>query len=151
MSINLEAPLFLTQALISSIAPAGRVLNLSSGSAYRSMEYHGLYSVSKAALLMLYQAWNADFPTGEIVFGSAMPGVVVGPMQDAARQGNNPGADTFRQYKADGRLIQPIRVAEFLGWLLLQTDDDAFRSQDWNIFDKSHHANWLDGPLTGQY
>ncbi len=149
MAINLEAPLFLTQALLSCMCSGARVLQLSSGSAYRAVEYHGLYSISKAALLMLYKAWNADFPGGEVVCGSAMPGVVDGPMQDAAREGDHPGVEMFRRYKEQGLLIPPARVAEFLSWLLFHTSDEEFTAQDWNIFDESHHGKWLHGQLTG--
>jgi benzil reductase ((S)-benzoin forming) len=149
MAINVEAPLFLTQLLLPAMPTGARVLQLSSGSAHRTMEYNGLYSISKAALLMSYRAWNADFPKGEIIVGSAMPGVVEGPMQDAAREGDHPSAQVFRDFEQQGRLIRPERVAEFLHWLLFGTSDQDFSSQDWNIFDESHHGNWLQGPLSG--
>ncbi len=149
MAINVEAPLFLTQSLLPCMCDGARVLHLSSGSAYRAVPYNGLYSISKAALLMMYRAWNADFPEREIVVGSAMPGVVDGPMQDAAREGDHPSVEMFREYKNKGLLIQPERVAEFLSWLLFSTNDQQFSAQDWNIFDDSHHANWLHGPLSG--
>jgi benzil reductase ((S)-benzoin forming) len=149
MAINVEAPLFLTQALLPCMCSGARVLHLSSGSAYRAVAYNGLYSISKAALLMLYKAWNADFAEEEIVVGSAMPGVVDGPMQDAAREGDHPGVEMFRDYKDKGLLIQPERVAEFLFWLLFITSDREFSAQDWNIFEESHHGNWLHRPLSG--
>ncbi len=149
VAINLEAPIFLTQALLPHFRRGARILHLSSGAAYRAIEYGGLYSITKAALLMAYRAWNADFPRGEIYVGSARPGVVDGPMQDVARSGNYPGVEMFRGFKEKGMLIQPSRVAEFLGWLLLRTSDVEFVSQDWNILDESHHARWLSGSLTG--
>lgn len=147
MAINLEAPIFLTQALLPSLVPGARVLQLSSGAAHRAIEYSGVYCISKAALLMAYQAWNADFPGGEYSFGSAMPGVVEGPMQDAAREGDYPGVERFREYKDTGMLIPPANVARFLIWLLEGTSKEDFAAQDWNIFDESHHEHWLKGPL----
>ncbi len=149
MAINLEAPLFLTSALLPSMCPGARVLHLSSGSAHRAAICNGLYSISKAALLMCYQSWNADFPDGEFVFGSAMPGVVEGPMQDAARSGDNPSTAMFVGYKEQGLLIQPSRVAQFLAWLLFSTSDEDYAAQDWNIFDETHHKHWLHGRLPG--
>ena len=149
MAINLDAPIFLTQALLPDFRHGARVLHLSSGAAHRAVEYGGLYSITKAALLMAYRAWNADFPNGEIVVGSARPGVVDGPMQDLARTGDYPGVERFREYKEKGMLIQPARVAQFLAWLLLGTNDQEYASQDWNIFDESHHRHWLQGSLTG--
>ena len=149
MAINLEAPIFLTQALLPHCRRGARILQLSSGAAHRAFEFNGLYCITKAALLMAYRAWNADYPNREIVVGSARPGVVDGPMQDAARSGDYPGVEMYRQFKAKGQLIQPSRVAEFLGWLLLNTSDEEFVSQDWSITDASHHARWLVGSLTG--
>lgn len=149
VAINLEAPIFLTQALLPHFRRGARILHLSSGAAYRAIEYGGVYSITKAALLMAYRAWNADFPNGEIIAGSARPGVVDGPMQDAARSGDYPGVELFRGFKEQGMLIQPSRVAAFLAWLLLGTGDKEFASQDWNILDESHHPHWLNGALTG--
>ena len=70
-------------------------------------------------------------------------------MQDAAREGDHPSVQVFRDFQLQGRLIRPQRVAEFLYWLLFDTSDQDFSSQDWNIFDESHHGNWLQGPLSG--
>jgi NAD(P)-dependent dehydrogenase (short-subunit alcohol dehydrogenase family) len=147
MAINLEAPLFLTQALLPHVIPGARILHLSSGAAHRPMAGNGAYCISKAGLLMAYRMWNAEFPGGEIICGSAMPGVVEGPMQDRARASDLPYARIFREFKASGRLIQPARVGEFLAWLLLSTTNADFMAQDWDIFDTAHHEHWLRGPL----
>ncbi|AKM09518.1 SDR family oxidoreductase [Croceicoccus naphthovorans] len=147
MAINLDAPILLTRDLLPRMAERGRVLHLSSGSAYRTNPGGGLYSITKAALLMAKAAWNADLPRGGVIVGSAMPGVVDGPMQDAARADTNPSAALFRGFQADGRLLRPERVAEFLYWLLTGTDDEAFAAGDWNVFDEAHHPHWLVGPI----
>ncbi|WP_144096394.1 SDR family oxidoreductase [Croceicoccus sediminis] len=149
MAINLEAPLFLTRDLLPRMAKGGRVLHLSSGSAHRTLAGNGLYCISKAALLMAKDAWNADLAGSGVTVGSAMPGVVIGPMQDAARENDHPSSAVFLGFRDDGRLIRPERVAEFLYWLLRSTGDEAFAAGDWNIFDEAHHAEWLDGPLSG--
>ena len=99
---------------------------------------------------MAYRMWNAEYPDGEIIVGSAMPGVVDGPMQDAARASDLPSAAIYREFKSSGRLIPPARVGEFLAWLLLSTSNTDFSAQDWNIFDTAHHALWLKGPLNSQ-
>jgi len=150
MAVNLEAPLFLTQALLPYFIPGARILHLSSGAAHRPMAGNGAYCISKAGLLMAYRMWNAEFPGGEVICGSAMPGVVEGPMQDRARASDLPYAEIFREFKASGRLIQPARVGEFLAWLLLSTTNADFIAQDWNIFDTAHHDHWLRGPLNLQ-
>lgn len=150
MAINLEAPLFLTQALLPHCIPGARILHLSSGAAHRPMAGSGAYCISKAGLLMAYRMWNVEYPGGEILCGSAMPGVVDGPMQDRARASDLPFAGIFWEFKASGRLIPPARVGEFLAWLLLSTTNAEFVAQDWNIFDTAHHVHWLRGPLNSQ-
>ena len=150
MAINLETPLFLTQALLPCCIPGARILHLSSGAAHQPMAGSGAYCISKAGLLMAYRMWNAEFPGREIICGSATPGVVEGPMQDRARASDLPYAEIFREFKASGRLIQPARVGEFLAWLLLSTTNADFIAQDWNIFDTAHHKHWLRGPLNIQ-
>ena len=60
-------------------------------------------------------------------------------MQDAARQADHPSAEVFRRFKSDGRPIPPERVAQFLAWLLAETNDEEFTRGDWNTFDESHH------------
>ena len=150
MAINVDGPFFLTQALLPHLRRGGRVLHLSSGAAHHVHTYSGMYSITKAALLMMYRAWNADFPNREIIVGSTSPGTVDGPMQDRARSGNYPGVERYRGYKEKGLLIQPSRVAEYLGWLLFDTSDEEFASKDWSITDPSHHARWLKGSLTGK-
>ncbi len=149
MAINVDAPLFLTQALIPHCRRGARILHLSSGAAHQASGYGGLYCITKAALLMLYRAWNADFPNHEIIVGSTSPGPVDGPMQDEARRGDYPDVARYRAYKEKGMLIQPSRVAEYLAWLLFATSDEEFVSDDWRITDESHHARWLKGSLTG--
>jgi hypothetical protein len=35
-------------------------------------------------------------------------------MQDAAREGNHPSVQVFRDFRRQGRLIRPKRVADFV-------------------------------------
>lgn len=149
MAINLDAPIFLTRDLLPRMANKGRVLHLSSGSAHDTIPGGVVYSMTKAALLMAKEGWNMDLPPGGVIVGSARPGVVDGPMQDSAREANNPSAEKFRRFQSDGLLIRPERVAEFLYWLLTGTEDAEFTAGDWNIFDDTHHSRWLSGPLSG--
>ena len=36
------------------------------------------------------------------------------PMQDAAREGDHPSVQVFRDFQLQGRLIRPKRVADFV-------------------------------------
>ena len=42
-------------------------------------------------------------------------------------------------------LDSPANVARFLLWLLTDTSEDEFASQEWNIADRRHHSRWCGG------
>ena len=91
VATNLEAPLFLTQALIPNLklsAAEGdkpRVLNVSSGAAVNSYEGWGPYCITKAGLNMMYRCLSVELSHIGILVGSVRPGVVDTPMQDSVR------------------------------------------------------------------
>lgn len=134
-AVNVEGPLFLTQALLGPLA-GGRVLQISSGAAHHPYASWGAYCSSKAALHMLYQVWREELRERNIQVGSARPGVVDTPMQahirtlDAERF---PHVERFRHLKANQMLVKPADAARFLAWLLLATTDREFSAAEWDI------------------
>jgi hypothetical protein len=42
-------------------------------------------------------------------------------------------------------LDSPANVARFLLWLLTDTAEDEYASQEWNIADWMHHSRWCGG------
>ena len=42
-------------------------------------------------------------------------------------------------------LDSPANVARFLLWLLTDTAEDEYASQEWNIADWTHHSRWCGG------
>lgn len=143
MQVNLEAPLFLTQALLPRLA-GGRVLHISSGAARNALAGWGAYCVSKAGLLMLYQMFNAELT--DVAVGSVRPGVVDTPMQGLIRaqdESRFPSVERFRRLKQDGQLRSPAEVASFIGWLLFETTPEDFAAHEWDIGNPDHTAAWL--------
>lgn len=146
LSTNLNAALFLPQQL-QTILKNGRVLNIGSGAAYFPIKGWGAYCVSKAALAMLTRCWQLE--SDSIAFASVMPGIVDTQMQVIAREGEvmDPEQLAFYQrLKTHQRLVTVQTVALFLTWLLLDIDKDSYVSQEWDIYDTSHHKAWLKPP-----
>lgn len=146
MTTNLEVPLFLSQALLPNLK-AGRVLHIGSGAAYFATQSWGGYCVSKAALAMLTRCWQED--CHDPVFASVMPGIVETQMQERIRASQNLSEEKqafFAALKANHQLVMPETVAAFLTWLLLDIDDRRFGSEEWDIYDKTHHPEWLKAP-----
>ncbi|WP_131777450.1 SDR family NAD(P)-dependent oxidoreductase [Legionella impletisoli] len=143
MATNVEAPLFLTQ-LLSDLLKNGRVLNIGSGAAHFAVKGWAAYCVSKAALLMLTKCWQLE--QNAIAFANVMPGIIDTDMQAMIRKASHMDDEKllfFKTLKQEGKLISPETVALFLSWLLLDVAKNEFESQEWDIYDTSHHAAWL--------
>eukprot|EP00957_Ditylum_brightwellii_P005530 424079-Ditylum_brightwellii.AAC.1 len=91
MAVNMEGPLFLTQALLPKLKAAtttiggARVLHISSGASQKPYRGWGPYCTSKAGLNMIYRVLREELQPHNIHVGSVRPGVVDTPMQDQAR------------------------------------------------------------------
>lgn len=150
-STNVDAALFLPQLLYSQLSQnlkaKGRVLNIGSGAANIAIQGWSAYCVSKAALAMLTRCWQME--SEAVAFANVKPGIVDTPMQDLARKGlaTDPmQTDFYISLKQKQLLITPETLAEFLIWLLLDTDAITYSSQEWDIYDTSHHIHWLKPP-----
>lgn len=146
MATNVEAPLFLTQALLPQLKHA-RVLHIGSGAAYFPIQGWAAYCTSKAALSMLTRCWQVEEPA--LLMASVMPGIVDTAMQDTIRHAHymDPQKlDFFCQLKKAGGLLSPETVGTFLAWLLLDVSPEHYCAQEWDIYDTSHHPAWLRPP-----
>lgn len=143
LDVNLKAPIQLFQALKPQLTGA-RVLHLSSAAAHFSFHSWGGYCMSKAAFYMLYQMLKAEWP--QCAFGSVMPGVTDTAMQAVIR-GDQQMPEANRAYFAtlyqQQRLIKPEVVGQFLCWLMLDVSVQQFSEKEWDIYDESHHGQWL--------
>ncbi|PTL85863.1 SDR family NAD(P)-dependent oxidoreductase [Vitiosangium sp. GDMCC 1.1324] len=80
MGINLEAPFFLTQALLPALraAPNPLVVNLTDIAAERAESHYAHYSASKAGLLMLTRALAVELAP-KVRVNAISPGAVIFP------------------------------------------------------------------------
>lgn len=146
MAVNVNVPLLLTQLLQHNIT-GGKVLHIGSGAAYLPIAGWGAYCTSKAALSMLTQCWQQEQPPFSVA--SVMPGIVDSYMQDQIREAiaMHPAKRAFFiRLKRENKLLTPATVACFLTWLLLECPSDVYVSKEWDIYDSSHHAEWLKHP-----
>lgn len=148
LELNVNAPLFLSQALLDKLSQ-GRVLHIGTAVAYFPVEGWGAYCSSKAALAMLTRCWQLENPL--FSFSSVQPGIVDTDMQALIRvapQLTEDKRNFFKTLQETNRLVAPDTVALFLSWLLLDVDREAYVSKEWDIYDTSHHAHWLQAPHT---
>lgn len=141
-AINVEAPLFLTQGLLTKLK-GGRVVHLSSGARYLPLHSWSPYCVSKASLHMLWQCLQTE--VSEVHFASVCPGIVDTPMMDTIRADKTmPKAlsQFYQNLYENTQLVTPAMVASFICWLLLEVNDEMFGQQEWDIYDSTHHTYW---------
>lgn len=143
---NLDAPLFLTQSLLPQLAGA-KVLNIGTAAAYFAVRGWSAYCVSKAALSMLTRCWQEECAT--TAFASVLPGIIDTDMQAIIRDALHMDQEKlafFRRLKAQGQLLTPDVVADFLAFLLLDVQPEEYAGCEWDIYDKTHHPRWLVAP-----
>lgn len=116
MTVNCEAPFFLTTALYPFMTPldgsdgnggeSGRVLHVSSGAAHGAPPAGwGCYGITKAAFFQSYKVLEREFREtlgGKVLVGSFKPGIVDTPMQGVIREATSdamPVVDQFKQMK----------------------------------------------------
>lgn len=147
LETNLTAPFLLTQKLNKKLH-GGRLLQISSHFLTQP-PIGGLapYCVSKAGVTMLTRCWQLDCP--EIASAYVLPGLVDTQMQHVVRESMHVPTEQrqfLRDLKANHQLIPPATVASFLSWLLLQVETKRYTAQAWDIYDTSHHHEWLTPP-----
>lgn len=147
MQTNLEAPLFLTQALWPNFSPSTRILHIGSGAAYHAISGWAAYCTSKAGLAMMTRCWLNEYP--HLAIASVMPGIIDTPMQAVIRESTQMNAEKhefFCRLKTAYRLLSPATVASFLAWLMLDVPQETFVAHEWDIYDNQHHRYWLRPP-----
>lgn len=144
-AVNVEGPLFLTQKLLPKLNNA-RVLLFSSVLSRKPHPSLAAYCVSKAAILMLYECFKSDFQSMDIHFGCVNPGLVETRLFFQVADNRDIFPKEYQQmYQKlidEKWFLKPRTVAYFIYWLLCSIDVEKFSSQEWNIFDSSHHKYW---------
>lgn len=148
MATNLHAPLFLTQRLQKQLNHS-RILHIGSGAAYFPIIAWSPYCVSKAGLSMFTRCCQLEMDPQITAVASVMPGIIDTDMQDIIRHAtvmHPKKLAFFQRLYAENKLVSPETVAEFLAWMMLSVTTTEYVSQEWDIYDKTHHARWLRTP-----
>ena len=135
MATNLDAPFFLTKALMHQLEDA-RVLHVGSGAAYFPVVGWAPYCVSKAGLSMLTQCFQLEYPS--LAIASVMPGIIDTAMQASIRASTHMTKekhDFFVDLKLKQQLLTVESVAAYLTWLLLDVEKSEYVSKEWDIYE----------------
>ncbi len=128
IEVNLLGPFFLTHAALPHLRAAhGRVINISSGAAVKSVQGWSAYCTAKAGLTHFTRILAEEEP--DVVSVAIRPGVVNTRMQEMIRE-EGPGAmsedkvDYFQTLKSENKL-EPANVpARAAAWLALHAPQE---------------------------
>jgi NAD(P)-dependent dehydrogenase (short-subunit alcohol dehydrogenase family) len=123
IAVNLLGPFYLAREAISELRKQkGRIVNVSSGAATRTLEHVSAYCAAKAALNHFTRVLAAEEPRLTVM--SVRPGVVDTRMQEAIRR-DGPNAMTaeqvayYQNLKLRGELEAPEVPGRAIAWLAL--------------------------------
>ncbi len=140
IEVNVLGPFYLTRFGLPALREArGRIINVSTGAAFRPVAAWSAYCTSKAGLHLFTQVVAAEEP--DIVAISVHPGVVDTEMQALIRrrgEGHMTPDDVvrFRQLKETGQLVSPLDSGRSIAWLALHAP--TFLSGKFVSFDDPH-------------
>ena len=124
------APLMLARELkLSPFSP--RILNLGSKGCHEYKFHAPAFCIAKAGLVQVNRMINEE--CSDLISTIAFPGVVDTPML----------AQVFRALSNTNKVLTPELVAVFLSYLLCDTTEQEYKSNEWNIYDTSHHKEWV--------
>lgn len=144
MAVNVDGPLFLTQALLSNMDNT-RILHISSGAAHHAIKGWSAYCTTKAALYMIYQMQNKEYRDRGILTASLRPGIVDTEMQSLIRKADikqNPHLKRFHDLYNNNELESCERVAKMVSWILTKTTDEQFIEKEFDIRDEDILHLW---------
>jgi NAD(P)-dependent dehydrogenase (short-subunit alcohol dehydrogenase family) len=140
-ALNLNAPLLLTNLIKSAGVDDCRVLFVSSGAAFVPWVGIGPYSVTKAALEMLCQVYQAERihrNEQDMFFASVRPGGVHTELVERIKSTPKeifPAVEPLLSRLATGDLLTPAQSADFIYWVLNIKEPSVYE-RHWNIKDR---------------
>jgi len=143
-AINVEARMFLTQALLPQLTRGARILFAKSGSSENPRIGCVQVCASTAASLMLQRCLRMELAPRGIHVTSAKPGFVKTEMMDATLRATPEVFPDIAKISATP-MIAPDTCARYMAWLMMDTADAEFDRDGWSIEDASHHSKWLGG------
>ncbi|MEJ2469878.1 MAG: 3-oxoacyl-ACP reductase FabG [Desulfuromonadales bacterium] len=114
MTINVDAVVSATQAVLKSMPDGGRIINIGSILGERASS-PGIspYNASKFAVAGLTRSWAKDLGPRNILVNAVQPG----PINTELNPEDGPNADNMRSNTALGRYGQPLEVAALVAFL----------------------------------
>ncbi len=154
VAINLDAPIFLTQALLPFLNSGAKVLNLTSGAANFVIDGVAGYAMTKAALSVFTKYLSAELSSRNILVTAAHPGIVKTEMVDVLAQHNDASlgaSKAHKEFEEEGKFLDVNLSAKFLCWLLLDADSELYTGDCIGIYNKEYQPLWHNEEIASPY
>mmetsp|Transcript_13777 Transcript_13777/g.20798 ORF Transcript_13777/g.20798 Transcript_13777/m.20798 type:complete len:308 (-) Transcript_13777:264-1187(-) len=155
MDINMNGPLYLTQALYPLFGEKdtekNRILFLTTiAKMCTGLPNYGPYCVSKLGAFGVAKMFKEELPKAKVPVycGTLIPGEVNTGMQAATAYSNSRGfpehlVKHWRMLHETKQLLPPKVAGAFIEFVCLDTEKEEFcADKDWFIYEKSHHKRW---------
>lgn len=135
MNVNTKGPYFLTKELAPKFQDNSKIMYISSGLARFYGAPYPIYSISKAALNMVWQVMKKELQNVHIA--CVEPGIVDTDMLNESRR-KSPSMGSIRALK-------PETAGKFIAYLLSErVTGDEYSANLWRIYNKDHIDKWAD-------
>lgn len=135
MNINTRAVFFLGRGVADKFAENSKFLIVNAALHKAYMIPFPFYSISKAALFMVYQVLKKEVTTTAV--GSALPGIVKTDISDTVGAKMN--------VHLPFKFLDPDMSAKFFAYLLSdRVSSEEFSSAEWDIYTPEHQDQWLE-------
>ena len=154
MAINIDAPMFLTQALLPNFSHGSRIINLTTGATNYAPTGIASYAMTKAALNVYTKYLSVELQSQKILVTAAHPGVVKTKMVQDLIDSTKTDLDIYaaQQRFIDENLYLDVETTtRFLSWLLLDAKSDLYVGDIIGIYNEKYHPYWCDKKLPSPY
>ncbi|MDF1759778.1 MAG: SDR family NAD(P)-dependent oxidoreductase [Coxiellaceae bacterium] len=156
LAINIDAPIFLTNALLSSLVKGCRIINLTTGTTKFALSGIAGYAMTKAALNVYTKYLSDELHDLGIFVTAAHPGIVETNLNtiDAATQEAEPDLNIFKiqnQMAEDNKYLDVNLSAKFLCWLLSEADNEIYTGDIIGVYNKKYQPLWHDSEIPSPY
>ncbi len=153
-AINLDAPMFLTQALIPRLQNGGRIINMTTGTTQFILSGIGGYAITKSALNTFTKYLSEELKAKNILVTGAHPGIVDTQLAAGVLDHHNQDlgiAQANKRLKQEGQYIGVEISAKFLSWLLLNADESLYTGDIIGIYNQKYQPLWHDKLIPSPY
>ena len=153
-AVNLDAPLFLTQALLPQFQKGSRIINMTTGTTQFVLSGIAGYAMTKAALNVFTKYLSEELKPKGIFVTAAHPGIVETELAADVPYHPNPRLGVVQanqRLKAENKYLELPLSVKFLSWLLLKAENSLYTGDIIGVYNQKYQPLWHDRIIPSPY